>query len=670
MIACILAEKTGLTRGFGLFLPVLPLNELDVRVIRRIHGAKNVLFHFLIFDRLPHSDGESPGRFCCFNRKNAFVAGKPTTGRVAMSCRFRICLLFFAFLAAGPLFLRGQENGGVVSFATRVASERAPVCSAPGEEHYYQTGTLKGGDTVEVFFRTADGWCAIRPPEGSFSWVNGSFLELGNDSTGVIVSPEAGKEVPVRVGADSVLKSSGVQVGLSSGRRVRVLGSTTLTGGKTWYKISPPAGEFRWIHERDLERDELIAKLPNRLVREGESSNFENAINKNAQNPQAENAFAASEQNERPAESINPRSDSFNDGFRLELARLNRDLFSAMENDAAPEAFDLLTDRAALLYDIAANDDQRAEIQKIYDQTESYRASKLAPAPLEIRTVDPAAGLYATETLYRHPGAANLQSSAVPSASRENERIAFQIPQRQTTGQGVRQAAPKTASAKENKNGIRFAFAGGNHPFSKLGKTGGKQGTTVPPANYLPTPAGTRAPSVAPPIISDGLTAPRNGSTKSEAAPALPGPEADRTESSGKSSERPPFLAEESASGEKSIRPVAAFVPPEGINNEKTVPGSTDEKSTTTNRPNADAAFDASGTLGYFPDRPDGYPPYALVRNKGGELVILCYVVPDRGKSLDAFVGKTIGVSGTKGWFKRGEENRKMITVKAIHLLD
>lgn len=584
-----------------------------------------------------------------------------------MSCRFRICLLFLAFLAFGPLLLRGQENGGVVSFATRVASERAPVCSAPGEEHYYQTGTLKGGDTVEVFFRTENGWCAIRPPEGSFSWVNGSFLQLGSDSTGVIVSPEAGKEVPVRVGADSVLKSSGVQVGLSSGRRVRVLGSTTLTGGKTWYKISPPAGEFRWIHERDLERDDLIAKLPNRLVHEEESPAL-NAAGENAQkNPQTENALAADEPSaERPNEPVNARSDSFNDGFRLELARLNRDLFSAMENEASPEAFDLLTDRAALLYDIAANDDQRAEIQKIYDQTESYRAAKLAPAPLEMRTVDPAAGLYAAETLYRHPTSANIPSTA----ARENERIAFQVPPRQTAGQGGQPPASQTASVKENKNGIRFAFAGGNHPFSKLGKTGSKQGSTVPPANYLPNPAGTRAPGVSPPIISEGLTAPRSGSQKSEAAPPLPGPEANRTDSSGKTSERPPFLAGESASGEESIRPVAAFVPPEGINNEKTAPESTDEKSTTTNRPNTDAAFDASGTLGYFPDRPDGYPPYALVRNKGGELVILCYVVPDRGKSLDAFVGKTIGVSGTKGWFKRGEENRKMITVKAIHLLD
>ena len=83
-----------------------------------------------------------------------------------------------------------------------------------------------------------------------------------------------------------------------------------------------------------------------------------------------------------------------------------------------------------------------------------------------------------------------------------------------------------------------------------------------------------------------------------------------------------------------------------------------------------DRLFDASGVLGYFPDRPEGYPPYALVRENNGQLAILCYVVPEKGKNLDAFVGKNIGVSGRLGWFKRGAENRKLLTANAIFLLD
>ena len=38
---------------------------------------------------------------------------------------------------------------------------------------------------------------------------------------------------------------------MKQGERVKVLGRDDREGG-TWYKIAPPAGEFRWIHARDI----------------------------------------------------------------------------------------------------------------------------------------------------------------------------------------------------------------------------------------------------------------------------------------------------------------------------------------------------------------------------------------------------------------------------------
>ncbi|MBR3219591.1 MAG: hypothetical protein IKF77_06690, partial [Thermoguttaceae bacterium] len=84
----------------------------------------------------------------------------------------------YAFLWAAVLAVcvtaprgAGEENGGIVSFSAQIAADDTPVCSAPGTGNYYSTGTLRAGDVVEIFYKNENGWCAIRPPEGSYSWV-------------------------------------------------------------------------------------------------------------------------------------------------------------------------------------------------------------------------------------------------------------------------------------------------------------------------------------------------------------------------------------------------------------------------------------------------------------------------------------------------------------------
>ena len=57
-----------------------------------------------------------------------------------------------------------------------VANENGAVRSGPGEQ-YYPVMNLAQGNAVEVWRHDPGGWCAIRPPEGSFSWISGDFVD-------------------------------------------------------------------------------------------------------------------------------------------------------------------------------------------------------------------------------------------------------------------------------------------------------------------------------------------------------------------------------------------------------------------------------------------------------------------------------------------------------------
>jgi hypothetical protein len=110
---------------------------------------------------------------------------------------------------------------------------------------------LAQGNAVEVWRHDPGGWCAVRPPEGSFSWISGDFIDTNDVRRGVVV----GHQVNVRVGTQFSDLRDVVQLQLNSGDAVEILDARLLAVGErmsTWYKIAPPAGEFRWLHESEL----------------------------------------------------------------------------------------------------------------------------------------------------------------------------------------------------------------------------------------------------------------------------------------------------------------------------------------------------------------------------------------------------------------------------------
>jgi uncharacterized protein YgiM (DUF1202 family) len=130
-----------------------------------------------------------------------------------------------------------------------VVTAGAAVRSGPGE-NYYLTDTLAEGATVEVYQRRPDGWCAIRPPANSFSWVFARHVEAVGDGLGRINK----EDVPARVGSNLSGERTETQVLLREGEIVSVIDEET-HDGQTWYKIAPPAGEFRWIRESDIQNE-------------------------------------------------------------------------------------------------------------------------------------------------------------------------------------------------------------------------------------------------------------------------------------------------------------------------------------------------------------------------------------------------------------------------------
>jgi hypothetical protein len=126
------------------------------------------------------------------------------------------------------------------------------VRSGPGE-NYYPVLRLPRGEKVEVYRHDPGGWFAIRPPAECFSWVSGEFIEPVDERLGRVT----GERVVARVGSKFSDIRDVIQVRLDRGEEVDVFEAKRFNTGpaaQTWYKIAPPAGEFRWISGRYIDR--------------------------------------------------------------------------------------------------------------------------------------------------------------------------------------------------------------------------------------------------------------------------------------------------------------------------------------------------------------------------------------------------------------------------------
>ena len=124
-------------------------------------------------------------------------------------------------------------------------SDDVYIRSGPGK-NYYPTEKLSRGEAVEIYRHDPGGWYAIRPPQGSFSWVPARLLQ----PTAGHLATASGDRVVSRVGSRFSDVRDVIQVRLDRGEEVEIIEIKTLTTGgqsEQWCKIAPPAGEFRWV---------------------------------------------------------------------------------------------------------------------------------------------------------------------------------------------------------------------------------------------------------------------------------------------------------------------------------------------------------------------------------------------------------------------------------------
>jgi uncharacterized protein YraI len=142
----------------------------------------------------------------------------------------------------------GQTLCAEFPYTAYVNSADVYVRSGPGRD-YYPTDKLQKGEKVEVYRHDPGGWYAIRPPRQSFSWVSSRRLNPAEDGLAVVNV----QGTVARVGSSFSDVRDVIQVRLDKGEKVALIEPPSAES--PWCKVAPPAGEFRWVFSKYVDRD-------------------------------------------------------------------------------------------------------------------------------------------------------------------------------------------------------------------------------------------------------------------------------------------------------------------------------------------------------------------------------------------------------------------------------
>jgi len=153
------------------------------------------------------------------------------------------------------LLLAAGAEATEFPYVAYISSDDVYIRSGPGK-NYYPTAKMRRGEPVEVYRHDPGGWYAIRPPVQSFSWVSARQLDVLDDGLAAVNTERA----VARVGSLFSEVRDVIQVRLNKGERVELV-DTHASGDEKWYKITPPAGEFRWVYKDYVTRSAPLDEL-------------------------------------------------------------------------------------------------------------------------------------------------------------------------------------------------------------------------------------------------------------------------------------------------------------------------------------------------------------------------------------------------------------------------
>jgi hypothetical protein len=158
--------------------------------------------------------------------------------------------LTLALAAVGQLHAQVGED---VRFVVR---DNAEVRNGPSDAASFDvTNRLSRGQPVKVTGEMDGGWLRIKPPEGSFSWINMRYLQqVSPNLPNYVVNGAA--SAPVIPGSSVIRDRRPGVIGqrMGPGSQVVSIGQPVTDMEGSWMPIDPPAGEVRYIRAADVQR--------------------------------------------------------------------------------------------------------------------------------------------------------------------------------------------------------------------------------------------------------------------------------------------------------------------------------------------------------------------------------------------------------------------------------
>jgi hypothetical protein len=163
-----------------------------------------------------------------------------------------------AFGVCVMLSVVATAHGQSFPYEATVSTPEVEARALPSNhENAYPTTKIRQGTAVTVVGEKAGGWLAIKPPPGSYSWVQAKHVRAEQPPYAIVEEDDA----EVRLGSSLVNRPPMVrQIKLKRGEKVVLVKDQKPQeeNGVSWVMIHPPANEERYI-PRDAVRPSQVA---------------------------------------------------------------------------------------------------------------------------------------------------------------------------------------------------------------------------------------------------------------------------------------------------------------------------------------------------------------------------------------------------------------------------
>jgi len=132
------------------------------------------------------------------------------------------------------------------------------------DRSYYSCQELPAGSEVEVHAVSDNGFLAIRPPQGSSSWVAAVDVQISGQSHAEVIRTGT----VCWIGSQLVTpRDHNWQIQLKQGDQLQLLGKKTMQihsdlPQANYFRVAPPALEFRWIRAADVATTSVASSRP------------------------------------------------------------------------------------------------------------------------------------------------------------------------------------------------------------------------------------------------------------------------------------------------------------------------------------------------------------------------------------------------------------------------